>query len=47
MFFQILSEDQDVVQINNYDVLYYKIIENVIHHCLKWHWIIGYAKEHY
>jgi len=47
MFFQILSEDQDIVQINNYDVLYYKIIENVIHHCLECHWVIGYAKKYY
>ena len=47
MFFLRLSEDQDVVQINHHNTLYYEVPEDVVHHSLEGGQTVSHFKEHY
>ena len=41
------GKDQNVVQIDHYNVFYYKVSEDVIHHGLEGGWAVSHSKEHY
>ena len=47
VFFQSLSKNQDIIQVDSYNTLCYKVIKNIVHYCLKDYWAISYAKEYY
>ena len=47
MFFYRPSEDENVVQVDNYYTLCNEILEDIVHHCLKGSWTVGHSKEHY
>jgi len=47
VFFQSSSVDQNVIHVDNHNVFYYKVLENVIHYGLKCCQTVSYTKEHY
>ena len=44
--FQGLSKDEDVVQVDYYDLIYYKVLKYIIH-SLKHSGAVSYSKEYY
>jgi len=47
VFFQSLSKNQDIIQVDNYNTLCYEVMKNIAHYYLKNYWAISYAKEYY
>jgi len=47
VFFLCLGEDQDVIQIDYHDTLYYEVLEDVVYHGLEGGQTVGHSKEHY
>ena len=46
MFIQCLSEDEDIVQVNNHYTLGDEVFEDPVHHSLESSWTISQTKEH-
>ena len=46
MLVEIVSKDQDVVQIHHYLALLYQVAKDVVHHSLESGWCIGETEVH-
>ena len=45
--FKSLSKDKNVIQIDYYNLFYYEVLKNVIHHSLECNRTINHSKEYY
>ena len=46
MLFHCLCDDEDIIQVNTDHTLRYKVLEDVIHHCLEHGQAVGETTEH-